>query len=97
MTDAEEQKEREEIGAYQRVEQFLADPAVKAAITKLRDGYYDEFRASKTSADRDYVHAKITVLDEFAGEMIRTIKVGEMSKVQRERREEREKFRKPTR
>lgn len=90
---SEEQKaldEQKAIDDYVRVEAFLADPAVKSAIRKVSDGYYEQFRSADTAEKQQQVWAKSRSLDELSDELMRTMDNGRRAKKDREARELRE-------
>lgn len=87
------EKEQQEINDYQRVEAFLADPAVKAAIKKLDEQFYAQFKGAETIEKRDQAWAKSRALDALSGELLATMSNGQQVLRQRELREAQERAR----
>lgn len=86
-----EKTEQQAIDDYRRVEAFLADPAVKAAIKAVRDGIYVEFQAAQSSVQMEMAWAKSKAMTAIEDELLRTMAQGQVALKARERREEQEK------
>lgn len=67
----------QEIQDGQRVTQFLTDPAVQAALQRLKEKYQGEWMAGQTPSDRENAWAKARALDDFAIELSATQGRGE--------------------
>lgn len=88
--DTPQPNEQELIDTGRRVEQFVKDPAVQAAVARMATQYYSDFKAAKTQDAMNIAHSKSSVLDEFLNEMQKDIDRGEVAKIQRRSREARE-------
>lgn len=75
MTTENQQTLKED---YRRVEAFLADPAVKAAIQRVADAAYAEFKGAKTPAERESAWAKGAALDAISDELTRVMDTGKL-------------------
>lgn len=76
--------EHEQIEAGRRVEQFLADDAVKGAISKLNDAYYLEFKSATDDADMQRAWAKARVMEDFALSLRSIMDNGTVAKARQE-------------
>lgn len=65
------------IQAAMRVQAFIKDDAIAAAMGRLERKYYEEFKQSKSSEDRVRSWAKASVLDDFLNELQIVIDTGE--------------------
>lgn len=85
--------EQELIDDGARVRAFVDDPAVKDAIRKVAERFFDEFKASRTPADREMAWAKSAALDALSGELLAVVQNGEIAVRQRQQREAQERLR----
>lgn len=82
--------EGETISAGQRVEAFLADPAVSGAFARLGDRYVADLRAATDAADILQLHAKLRALADVERELRATKDAGTRARTERDQRERRE-------
>lgn len=82
--------EQELIDTGRRIEQFVKDPAVQAAIARMATQYFSDFKAAKTQDQMKIAHAQSSVLDDFINELQKDVDRGEVAKIQRTSREARE-------
>lgn len=87
MNEQEEQNEQQEIDGGKRVEAFLADPAVIAALNKLKSEYFAEFMQADGVDATMLVKAKVKVLEDFEMELTRVVHAGNVATIKRDRRE----------
>ena len=85
-----EKTEQQAIDDYRRVEQFLADPAVKEAIRVVNDKIFAEFKGATGSVQMEAAWAKSKALDMLSDELMRTMAQGQMLLRQRELKEKQE-------
>jgi hypothetical protein len=84
------QPSNEEIKRHaQVIEQFLADPIVDGAISRLERRYYEEFKKSTTAEERVRSWAKANVWDDFVRELKQITDAGTIVKHMEERSEQR--------
>lgn len=87
MTEEELEKAEKEISEAERIQRFLADPAVKGAIVRMSEKYIAEWKAAKTVEEREQAHAKSTVADDLALELSAVVGRGVMSAHRKEQHE----------
>lgn len=85
-----EQTEQEMLDAGRRVEQFLADAAVKDAIKRVADAAYEEFKKAETDNARANAWAKSKALDGLADELTRVMHNGKLVEMKRQIQAEQE-------
>lgn len=83
----EREQEARAIADGNRVEQLVADPAVKNAIRKLDEKYYQEFKNANDEQTRTAAWAKARALDNLAGELLAVVDNGKLAAHQRNTRE----------
>lgn len=86
----EQVTEQDKIDAGARIEMFVKDPDVQAAIARLASENYAEFKAAATDDEIRMAHAKGVVLDSFVDALQGIIDEGAVKKIQRNERERRE-------
>ena len=62
-----------------RVQNFLKDDAVSAAIGRLERKYFEEFKKAESSEARVRAWSKATLLDDFLNELQIVIDTGELA------------------
>lgn len=82
--------EQQDIDDGRAVEAFLANPAVKRALTAVRDRFYDEFKKATTGDERTNAWAKSRALDDLADELVGIMGNGKVAERQRDDREARQ-------
>ena len=82
--------EQELIDAGARIEAFVKDEAVQAAIAQMAAKNYTAFKEAKTPDELMKASAKAGVLDDFVHELQIVIDRGDAAKIQRRDRERRE-------
>lgn len=78
--------EYEQIQAGERIQAFLADPAVDGALEKLESRYVREWKASQNVDERNALHAKVCVLEDLKLELRAIVNTGTRAKVESERK-----------
>lgn len=71
--------EQQQVEAGKRIEAFLADDAIKAALVDLEKRYVSEFKDSKTPAEREAIHAKMVALQDLFASALGTVTSGKFS------------------
>jgi hypothetical protein len=69
----------------QRIEQFLKDEVISAALTRMERRFYEEFVASTTSEERVRSWAKANVMKEWEREMKAALEDGKLATKELER------------
>lgn len=67
----------ETISRAARIQSFLSDDAITAALGKLERKYYEEFKQAATDADRLRAQSRAIVLADFLTEMQVILSAGE--------------------
>jgi len=75
------------IKAAQRIEQFLEDEAVQAALQVMREQNYALFKASKDDEGRRMAQAQAIAMEAFETLMRGTVDAGERARNELERHE----------
>lgn len=83
----EQDDEKQSIADMTRVQAFLGDAAVKAAIKRVDDKNYALFKAAKTPDEMMVAHARTTALEELVNEIGVVIARGEYHRAARDRRD----------
>lgn len=91
MTDEEKQRLAEQrqqaIDDAKRVTEFLADPAVAAALRRLEKQSLDDFDAADTDEKRRTIWAKTRALREFCTELKSIQQNGSLAVIERDKAE----------
>lgn len=85
-----EQTEQEKIDAGARIEAFVKDPDVQAAIARLASQNYNDFKAAVSDDEIRQAHSQGVVLDNFVAALQGIVDEGTVKKIQRNERERRE-------
>lgn len=75
------------IKAAQRIELFLADEAVQAALQAMKEQNYELFRAAKDEEGRRMAQAQAIAMEAFESMMRQTVDAGERARIELERHE----------
>lgn len=79
--------EGEVIRAGERVKEFLSDPYVAAAISRLKERYFEAWKDENDGAKREGIHARARALDDLLLELAVTQDRGTVAKANRDRRD----------
>lgn len=80
-------KEARAIDAGARIDAFLNDDIVKAAIGGLEKGYTDAWKTSTNAEAREQLHAKVSVLEDLQRALRAVVDNGKIVKDRAEHRE----------
>lgn len=57
--------EREQAARGARVQEFLNDPIVSGALDAMEKSYFDLWKRTASTDERERLHAKVSVLEDF--------------------------------
>lgn len=78
--------EEEKIDAKDRVERFLADPAVQAAFEQVQKDLFEQWKKADTVEKREALHAQARASEEMSRALRVVIETGKRAQIESGRR-----------
>lgn len=73
---------REEVARGARVQEFLNDPIIRGALDALEHDVFEQWKRATKVDERERLHAKVSVLEDFRGSLETIRNDGERAEIE---------------